>query len=98
MVILHTYPQCIHWFYLQAFYGTEIESIEIPKSVTEIYDGAFHSTPLEGVSFEPNSQLVSIGDGVSYFLLRILRSWSSFTHFLFIVSIDRHFMELILHR
>jgi outer membrane protein OmpA-like peptidoglycan-associated protein len=44
-------------------FGTRLESIEIPRSVTTIAQEAFRSTSaLTSVTFEANSQLVSIGE------------------------------------
>jgi len=50
--------------YSQAFWGTKIQSVRIPKSITEILGYAFAYSSLEEVIFESGSQLVTIGDSV----------------------------------
>ena len=39
----------------------------IPQGVTEILSKAFYQSELEVIEFEANSQLETIGEGVSYF-------------------------------
>mmetsp|Transcript_19428 Transcript_19428/g.38634 ORF Transcript_19428/g.38634 Transcript_19428/m.38634 type:complete len:217 (-) Transcript_19428:151-801(-) len=86
-----------------AFVSSNIQSVRIPKSVTEILGYAFYnSLLLEQVLFEPGSRLETIGGYVSYFPLRFLRSFSYSTrHFRYykcIAYIHRHFGVLRFNR
>ena len=52
----------------RSFYGTEITSVFIPKTILCIYDDAFKScTKLSEVRFEKGSKLTSLGKRVFYY-------------------------------
>jgi len=46
----------------EAFYGSKLQSIILPKSVLVIGNAAFRFTPIKTFTFEENSELASIGD------------------------------------
>lgn len=54
---------CIEVIYSNAFYGTRLKNIFIPKSVKKIYSSSFYGAEIDTVTFEEGTELDFIDDG-----------------------------------